>query len=287
MKKQLSNKAENKGCERKGGNTMKRLFNNKGMASVTTALIIAGSVITVLGTAGGVIGYNVYQEKKYEQEVATFLEEMDVARNNTVNDYNARAEQVMAELTFTDENGEAVSIDNNRNIDSMTNVVNTLNAIIEEINNNELLSQEQKDALTQALTEKVNSINERVATVNEENRIAEEQRIAAEEAAKAERAKAESKAKSQRSSGSTEAASSDDGNSSSGSSSNKPRWIDLGDGYGKYENEGGAWVEAHPEYGWDKRFYDRTGIFAAAVKMKEEHPNSTVHIYGMGVDQTF
>lgn len=151
-----------------------RMLNNKGIATIAIILIVAGVVVAVGGTIGGIVGYNAYQEKKHEEEVQAFLEAIDKARNDSINGYNDRVEQVMSELTFTDENGNIVTLDNNRNIDSMNNVVNAINTIINDINNDTLLSQEQKDALILAFNEKLNSVNARITAVDEENRIAEE-----------------------------------------------------------------------------------------------------------------
>ena len=264
---------------------MKKLFSNKGMTTTAALLLVTGTV--ALGTAGGVVGYNVYQEKKHEEEVATFIQQIEKARQDTVAAYNARIEQAMSELTFTNENGEEVTLETNRNIDSMNNVVNNLNAILGDLNNDALLSQEQKDALVLAINDKINSVNGRIEVVNEENRIEEERR------AEEERAKAEAAAKAKKASTkSYSSSSSNEGSGSEGDSSGEvtnyrgAKWIDLGDGYGKWEGEGGAWVEAHSEWGINKRFYDRTGVIAAGIKMKEEHPESTVHFYGMGIDKT-
>ncbi len=269
---------------------MMRLFNNKGMTTTAALLLITGTV--ALGTAGGVVGYNVYQEKKQEEEVATFMQEMDKAQHSAIDSYNARVEQAMYELTFTNENGEMVTIETNRNIDSMNNVVNNLNGILGELNNDALLLQEQKDVLVMAINEKINNVNARIDVVNEENRI-EEERKAEEERIKAEAAKAKKESSKSKSSSSKSYSNSDNSDSGDeGNSSGEVRnyrgakWIDLGDGYGKWEGEGGAWVEAHPEWGINKRFYDRTGVIAAGIKMKEEHPESTVHFYGMGIDKT-
>jgi len=269
---------------------MMRLFNNKGMTTTAALLLVTGTV--ALGTAGGVVGYNVYQDKKHEEEVAAFMQEMDKAQHSAIDSYNARVEQAMSELTFTNENGEMVTIETNRNIDSMNNVVNNLNGIIGELNNDALLLQEQKDVLVMAINEKINNVNARIDVVNEENRI-EEERKAEEEKIKAEAAKAKKESSKSKSSSSKSYSSSDNSDSGDeGNSSGEVRnyrgakWIDLGDGYGKWEGEGGAWVEAHPEWGINKRFYDRTGVIAAGIKMKEEHPESTVHFYGMGIDKT-
>lgn len=38
---------------------MKKLFSNKGMTTTAALLLVTGTV--ALGTAGGVVGYNVYQ----------------------------------------------------------------------------------------------------------------------------------------------------------------------------------------------------------------------------------
>ena len=122
---------------------MKKIFSNKGMTTTAALLLVTGTV--ALGTAGGVVGYNVYQEKKHEEEVAAFMLQIEKARQDTVAAYNARIEQAMSELTFTNENGEEVTLETNRNIDSMNNVVNNLNAILGDLNNDALLSQEQKD----------------------------------------------------------------------------------------------------------------------------------------------
>lgn len=269
---------------------MMRLFNNKGMTTTAALLLVTGTV--ALGTAGGVVGYNVYQDKKHEEEVATFMQEMDKAQHSAIDSYNARVEQAMSELTFTNENGEMVTIETNRNIDSMNNVVNNLNGILGELNNDALLLQEQKDVLVMAINEKINNVNARIDVVNEENRI-EEERKAEEERIKAEAAKAKKESSKSKSSSSKSYSNSDNSDSGDeGNSSGEVRnyrgakWIDLGDGYGKWEGEGGAWVEAHPEWGINKRFYDRTGVIAAGIKMKEEHPESTVHFYGMGIDKT-
>lgn len=269
---------------------MMRLFNNKGMTTTAALLLVTGTV--ALGTAGGVVGYNVYQDKKHEEEVATFMQEIDKAQHSAIDSYNARVEQAMSELTFTNENGEMVTIETNRNIDSMNNVVNNLNGILGELNNDALLLQEQKDVLVMAINEKINNVNARIDVVNEENRI-EEERKAEEERIKAEAAKAKKESSKSKSSSSKSYSNSDNSDSGDeGNSSGEVRnyrgakWIDLGDGYGKWEGEGGAWVEAHPEWGINKRFYDRTGVIAAGIKMKEEHPESTVHFSGMGIDKT-
>ncbi len=164
---------------------MKKTINNKGIATHAVILIVAGTV--VLGTAGGVVGYNVYQDQKHEKEVVAFMETIDAARNNTINDYNTRIEQAMSEITYTDENGNVITIESNRNIDSMNNVINNLNAVLNDLNNDALLSQEQKDAIVMSINDKINTVNTRIEVVSEENRIAEEE---ARKAAEAEAAKA-------------------------------------------------------------------------------------------------
>ncbi|MCR4611899.1 MAG: hypothetical protein K5644_08380 [Lachnospiraceae bacterium] len=262
---------------------MKKFFGNKGMTTMAVVVIVAGTV--ALGTAGGVVGYNVYQEKKHEEEVATFLQEIDTAQKTTIDSYNARVEQSMSELTFTDENGEVVTLDSNRNLDSMNNVINNLNAVLNDLNNDALLSQEQKDAIIAAINDKINSVNTRIEVVNEENRI-EEERKAEEARQQAEAAKKASQKSSSKSSYNSGSSSSSDSESEESSGNGHPRIIDLGGGYWKYENEGGEWIEPHPEYGIYERFYDRTGVIAGAIRAKDQNPNSTVHIYGMGIDKT-
>ena len=266
---------------------MKGLINNIGAVTLTTALIASGAVLAVLGTAGGIVGYNAYQEKKYEEEVAAFELQIEEARNSTINDYNGAVELVMSCLTFTNEDGEAVTLDTNRDLDAMSNAVGGINSIIENVNSNEWLTQEQKDVLVMSCNDKIGAINARIETVNEENRIAEELRAAEEAAARERAAKASSQSTTTKKFGQSSGSNSSSNSSASESSSDdEPTWIDLGDGYGKWSNEGGAWVEAHPEYGINKRFYDRTGIFAAGIAFKDEHPDAVVHFSGMGIDMT-
>lgn len=267
-----------------GGKKMKGLLNNKGIATIAVILIIAGSVVAVLGTAGAYVGYNAYQEKKHEEEAAAFFEEVSKAQTQAVNGYNDRVEQVMSELSFTDENGQVVLLENCRNIDDMNRAIGLMNTILEDVNKDELLSQEQKDALAAAFNEKINSINARISVVTEENRIAEEEARKEAEAEKAREQKRTSQSSYNQSS--QDGSSEDAGSSEEASNNGRPRWIDLGDGFGKYENEGGEWVEARPEYGFDRRFYDRTGIFAAGIRFKDEHPDAVVHFSGMGIDKT-
>jgi len=141
--------------------------NNKGLTTIAIVLIIVGAVVVVGGVLGGVIGYNAYQEKKQQEENQADEKKLEEDRNNVVKAYNDRIDQIVASLNV--EKKGTASIDNNDDVDAMTNAVSELNNIANEINNNSVLTQEQKDALNNSIESNKNAINNRINVVNEKN----------------------------------------------------------------------------------------------------------------------
>ena len=149
-------------------------MNNKGIATVTIIIIIACAIVVLGGAIGGVVAYNTYQEKKQQEEIKA----MEDARNNAVNAYNDRINQIVTSLNV-EKNGTA-SIDNNEDVDAMTNAVNELNNMSVEISSDTLITQEQKDALNEAIVGYVATVSNRINNVNEARAKAEAERIEAE-----------------------------------------------------------------------------------------------------------
>ena len=147
---------------------MKVFRNNKGLTTVTIIIIIV-CVVVVGGTIGGVVGYNIYQDKKQEEAELKFQEEqkmLEESRNNAVNSYNERINQIVDSLNV-EKNGTA-SIDNNEDVDAMANAVNELNTITNEVNNDSLITQEQKDTLNGTIAGQVATVNNRINVVRDE-----------------------------------------------------------------------------------------------------------------------
>ena len=143
-------------------------MNNKGLTTITIVLIIIGAVVMVGGAVGGVIGYNAYQEKQQEEAEKKQQEELqriESSRNNAVTAYNDRINQIVTSLNV-EKNGTA-SIDNNEDVDAMTNAVNELNNMSVEISSDTLITQEQKDALNEAIVGYVATVSNRINNVNE------------------------------------------------------------------------------------------------------------------------
>ncbi|MBE5900096.1 MAG: hypothetical protein E7279_10935 [Lachnospiraceae bacterium] len=143
----------------------KKDTNNKGMATLTIILIVVAVVVVAGGIVGSVVGYNAYQEKKQQEEEIEGQKVIDDARSGTFNSYNDRINQIMASLNVEKEG--VASIDNNENIDAMTNAVNELNSITSDINNDALITQEQKDALNATVSGNIDAVNNRINVVNE------------------------------------------------------------------------------------------------------------------------
>lgn len=149
-------------------------MNNKGIATVTIIIIIACAIVVLGGAIGGVVAYNTYQEKKQQEEIKA----MEDARNNAVNAYNDRINQIIASLNV-EKNGIA-SIDNNEDVDAMSNAVNAINVIKNEVNNDSIITQEQKNIINGNIDSNINSISNRINNVNEARAKAEAERIEAE-----------------------------------------------------------------------------------------------------------
>lgn len=139
--------------------------NNKGLATLTIVLIIVAVVVVAGGTIGGVAAYNSYQDKKHQEAEIASLKAIEDARNNAVNSYNDRINQIMSSLNV--EKDGTSNLDNNEDIDAMTNAVSELNSIVNELNNNSILSQEQKSILNANIETSINSINSRVNYIND------------------------------------------------------------------------------------------------------------------------
>ena len=152
--------------------------NNKGLATLTIVLIIVAVVVVTGGTIGGVIAYNSYQDKKQQEAEIASLKAIEDARNNAVNSYNDRINQIMSSLNV--EKDGASSLDNNEDIDAMNNAVNELNSITNDINNNALITQEQKDALNGTVSGCISTVDNRINKINEERIQAEVKRMEAE-----------------------------------------------------------------------------------------------------------
>ena len=148
---------------------MRGLFNNRGLATATIVLIIVAIVVVAGGTMGGVYAYNAYQEKKQEEAAIALQKSIDDARNNVVNTYNDRINQIVASLNV--EKDGVASIDNNEDVDAMNNAVNELNTITNEINNDSVLTQEQKDVLNASVETNKNNINSRINVINESRKV--------------------------------------------------------------------------------------------------------------------
>lgn len=154
--------------------------NNKGLATLTIVLIIVAVVVVTGGTIGGVVAYNSYQDKKQQEAEIASLKAIEDARNNAVNSYNDRINQIMSSLNV--EKDSASSLDNNEDIDAMNNAVNELNSITNDINNNALITQEQKGALNGTVSGCISTVENRINTVNEARAEAERQAKAIAEA---------------------------------------------------------------------------------------------------------
>ncbi len=152
--------------------------NNKGMATLTIVLIIVAVVVLIGGTIGGIMGYNAYQEKKQQEEEEAFLKSIEESRTNAVNSYNDRINQIMVSLNV--EKDGTSSIDNNEDVDAMTNAVNELNNIVNDINDDVVITQEQKDTLKGTISSNIDIINNRINAVNVAKAEAEAARIEAE-----------------------------------------------------------------------------------------------------------
>lgn len=174
--------------------------------AVVAAIVVAGGIV------GTVLGVNAYNEKKEKEAVVAFLQEMDKARTNAVNAYNDRVNQIVTSLD---------DLNANSDVTAMTNAVNELNNVTNDVNNDVLITQEQKDALNGNIANQVNAINARINAVNEANANAQaeaERQAAQAQAKKNEQAKASTGSSSKKSGGST--GSNNGGNTGNSDSSN-------------------------------------------------------------------
>lgn len=144
---------------------LSKIFNNKGLATLTIVLIVVAVVVVVGGAIVGVAGYNAYQDKKQQEAQNASLKAIDDARNDSFNKYNERINQIVTSLNV--EKDGTSSIDNNEDVDALNNAVNELNNITNEINNDSVLTQEQKDALNANVGSNKNNINNRMNVVKE------------------------------------------------------------------------------------------------------------------------
>lgn len=144
-------------------------------------IIIALIVIVLVGAiVGGIVGYKVYQDKKHQEEVESFLKSIEEARENAINGYNDRINQIMLSLNV--EKDGSSSLDNNDDVDAMTNAVNELNNVSNDVNNDALILQEQKDELNGNINGQIDCVNKRINVVNEARAEAERQAKALAEA---------------------------------------------------------------------------------------------------------
>ena len=139
------------------------LKNNKGLSTVVIVLIVVGVVVVLGGTIGGVYAYNAYQEKKQEEAAIALQKSIDDARNNVVNTYNDRINQIVASLNV--EKDGVASIDNNEDVDAMNNAVNELNRVVDDINNDTFITPEQKTILNASVANQIGIINNRINAV--------------------------------------------------------------------------------------------------------------------------
>lgn len=151
------------------------ILNNKGLTTIAIVLIIVGVIVVAGGTVGGIVGYNAYQEKKQQEEIEAFMKAVEEEQTATINAFNERINAIVNQLLVADANGQNPSLDNNSDVDAMTNAVNELNNVTNDVNSNVVLTQEQKDSLIQSITGQVNNVNTRIQAVNEAKAEAEKQ----------------------------------------------------------------------------------------------------------------
>lgn len=151
------------------------ILNNKGLTTIAIVLIIVGVIVVAGGTVGGIVGYNAYQEKKQQEEIEAFMKAVEEEQTATINAFNERINAIVNPLLVADANGQNPSLDNNSDVDAMTNAVNELNNVTNDVNSNVVLTQEQKDSLIQSITGQVNNVNTRIQAVNEAKAEAEKQ----------------------------------------------------------------------------------------------------------------
>lgn len=155
-------------------------------------------LVVVIAAAAIIAGCSIHnkiehdKEVKAQEEAAAFAQAIAKAQTETINAFNARISGLVDPLQVPDANGENPSLDNNSDIDAMVNAINELHNVANDVASNELLNQEQKDALIQSANGQVERIDGRVQKVNE---IREAEAAAAEKAA-AEKAAAKKKASS-------------------------------------------------------------------------------------------
>ena len=142
---------------------MKTLFNNKGIATLTIVLIIVGVVVVAGGTIGGVVAYNTYQEKKEKEAKEALSKAIEEEKANAYNSYNDKINQITVSLNV--EKDGSSSLDNNEDIDAMSNAVNELNNLLNDINGNDKLTQEQKNELSNNINAQISAINDRISQV--------------------------------------------------------------------------------------------------------------------------
>ncbi|GEM_PF-4431476 len=138
-------------------------------------IIIIAAIVVIGGAIGGYFGYSAYQEKKQQEEIEAFLKAIEEEQNSTINAFNDKINGIVNPLLVADANGQNPSLDNNNDIDALTNAVNELNNVTNDVNSNVILTQEQKNSLLQAITEHINSINIRIQAINDEKAQAEAQ----------------------------------------------------------------------------------------------------------------
>ncbi len=175
-----------------------------------TKIIIAiiAAIVVVGGAVGTVLGVNAYNNKKEREAVEAFLQEMDKARTNAINAYNERVNQIVAPLG---------DVNTNSDVNAMTNAVNELNTVVNDVNNDTLLMQEQKDAVNGNVTNQINVINARIGAVNEENARVEAEANAKAEAQRQAQAQASSNKKKNSGGSSSSSASSSNSGGAAGS----------------------------------------------------------------------